>query len=249
MKNFTYTFIFLLGIASSFAQVGIGTDNPSPKAALDVRSQIDGTGDYYGFMPPRVPDDAAKLSINPAKEDEGLMVFVESTGNLEIWNGVSWERIRKSGAPGNASDLFISEYVCGTGSEKAIEIANFTGSSKNLANYQLRIGNGKTSSFTTIALSGTLNDGEVWVITDTGATNISGNQSVALPFDGDDAVILQTSAGADIDIIGMKQLDWPFGINKTLRRKPGKGPNLICDLRNFYILSGDTIDGLGSHRF
>lgn len=242
--------VFTSCVAASFAQVGIGTDSPSAKAALDVRSQIDGAGDYFGFMPPRVPDDAAKLSIVPSANDEGLIVFVESTGNLEIWNGKSWEKIRQSGAPGTASDLFISEYVCDSGSNRAIEIANFTGTPKNLSNYKILIGDGKTSSFTTITLSGTVNNGEVYVIKNTGATGITtANMTTSLNFDGDDAVVLQTSGGADIDIMGMKQLDWPFGRNIVLRKKPGFGPSLICDLNNFYHLAPNTFGGLGSHKY
>lgn len=240
---------FIFCVAVSFAQVGIGTDAPSAKAALDVRSQIDGTGSHYGFMPPRVPDDAAKLSIAPTADDEGLLVFVMSTGQLEIWNGKNWEKIRQSGAPFPASDLFISEYVCGTGNNKAIEIANFTGTTKNLSNYRLAIGNGKTSTFTHITLSGTLDNGEVFVIANTGASGITSNMTTTLGYDGDDAVVLQTLGGADIDIMGMKQLDWPFGKNITLRKKPGFGPTLICDLNNFYFLAADTFGGLGTHKF
>lgn len=249
MKNFLL-FGFVFAWTISFAQVGIGTNNPSTKATLDVRSQINDLGNYLGLMLPRIPDDVTKESINPTADDEGLLVYVEFTENLEIWNGKYWEKIRKLGIPGNTYDLFISEYVCGEGSNRAIEIANFTGISKDLSEYQLLIGNGKTSEFTSINLSGTLNNEDVFLIADSNASEITNaNATTTFTFDGDDAVILQTSGGADVDIMGMREVDWPYGKNIVLRKKPGFGPSLICDLNHFYHLTPDAYDDLGFHEF
>ena len=59
------------------------------------------------------------------------------------------------------SDLFFSEYTEGeSGSNKAVEIYNGTGTAINLANYSIRYyTNGAATPSSTTALSGTLADG------------------------------------------------------------------------------------------
>ena len=66
------------------------------------------------------------------------------------------------------SDLFISEYVEGTGQNKAIEIYNPTSSPINLSHYQLeRYSNGSTNSSSggVTQLSGVILPGDVFVVT------------------------------------------------------------------------------------
>ncbi|MDX9910137.1 MAG: lamin tail domain-containing protein, partial [Mariniphaga sp.] len=66
-----------------------------------------------------------------------------------------------------ATSLYISEYVEGSGNNKAIEIANFTGATVNLNNYQLRsYHNGNTGFSTPIFSFGNVNlpNGEVYVV-------------------------------------------------------------------------------------
>ncbi len=91
-----FLFLFILGIVLTLnlnAQVGIGTTTPSPAAMLEVSSQTDGAGAYKGIMPPRVPDVAARDGINTVATDEGLIVYVESIGCLQVYNGSGWESI------------------------------------------------------------------------------------------------------------------------------------------------------------
>ncbi len=104
----------MLFIANSFyAQVGIGTTNPSPAAMLEVSSQSNGTGDYKGFMPPRVPNIAARDAIAPTASDYGLLVYVENNGAgsscLQLWIGDGWADVTCYGinTPPVATDLEI----------------------------------------------------------------------------------------------------------------------------------------------
>jgi hypothetical protein len=84
MANLFYTIVCL-------SQVGIGTSNPSPAAMLEVSSF---TGiNYKGFMPPRVASPTERDAISATSIDTGLLIFVESTGTFEIWNGIFWESI------------------------------------------------------------------------------------------------------------------------------------------------------------
>ena len=96
MKTFTLiiTIVLILGFnLESIAQVGVGTSTPTPSATLEVSSQINGAGDYKGLMPPRVATETERNSIATTSVDKGLLVFVNDTGCLDIYNGTSWEHI------------------------------------------------------------------------------------------------------------------------------------------------------------
>lgn len=88
--------LFFLGVlsitANLYGQVGIGTTTPSPAAMLEVSSTSDGLT-YAGFMPPRVPDIAARDAINANSTDVGLLVYIETNGCLQVWNGSGWESV------------------------------------------------------------------------------------------------------------------------------------------------------------
>ncbi|WP_034258187.1 hypothetical protein [Altibacter lentus] len=72
------------------SQVGIGTVSPSDAAMLDISSTTNNVN-YGGLMPPRVPSQTERDVIPTTSTDTGLLIFVESTGTLEVWNGINWE--------------------------------------------------------------------------------------------------------------------------------------------------------------
>ncbi|MCF6184701.1 MAG: lamin tail domain-containing protein, partial [Bacteroidales bacterium] len=123
-----------------------------------------------------------------------------------------------------ASDLIISEYVEGSGNEKYIEIANFTGAAVDLSDYRLRLyTNGATSPTNDVLLSGTLNDGAVIVYRNSAATLYSSAISnAAVAFNGDDAIALyKISTATNVDVFGNIGCDpgtaWT-DVNTTLDR-------------------------------
>lgn len=83
---------------TSQAQVGIGTTTPSSASMLEVSGTTDGGTTYKGLMPPRVPTIADRNTINPTGADVGLLIFLQSTNCLQIWNGSSWEDVHCLGA-------------------------------------------------------------------------------------------------------------------------------------------------------
>src|SRR5690554_4867515 len=93
IKNYFFIAATLFLVNNTYSQVGIGTTNPSPKSMLDVSSTSDNGATYKGLMPPRVPDFAARNSINPGPADAGLIVFIEDSKKLQIWSGTSWINI------------------------------------------------------------------------------------------------------------------------------------------------------------
>lgn len=99
MKKINALIVFFMLTAVPFigySQVAIGTNSPSDAAALEVSSQIDGVGPYKGLMPPRVPLETDRDAIPTTPADNGLLVFVEATGCLDIFNGSFWEHIKCS---------------------------------------------------------------------------------------------------------------------------------------------------------
>ncbi|MCD9574540.1 endonuclease [Flavobacterium soyae] len=133
-----------------------------------------------------------------------------------------------SSGTGTATDLLFSEYIEGSGNNKALEIANNTGSSVSLSAYTIKKQtNGAGSWSTGLALSGTLATGSKFVIVNSsisstcfspGSANIS-TTATELTFNGNDAVGLFKN-GVLIDIIGTFNGGTAnFAIDITLRRK------------------------------
>ena len=148
-------FVMLLCVLvnNSFSQVGIGTTNPSPASMLEVSSQTNGLGDYKGFMPPRVPNEAARDAINATSNDYGLLVFVESISCLQIWDSNGWSSIFCR-IP--TTQPWINEFHydnMGTDEGEFIEIAGEAGI--DLSNYNIELYNGANGKrYKNVALRG-----------------------------------------------------------------------------------------------
>jgi predicted extracellular nuclease len=138
-----------------------------------------------------------------------------------------------SGASAASPDLYLSEYVEGTGNSKAVEIYNGTGAAVNLATggYSIQMFfNGSSSAGVTINLTGTVADGDVYVLAQSAADPailaVADQTNGAGWFNGDDAVVLRKGATV-IDVIGQIGVDpgseWGSGdastADNTLRRK------------------------------
>tara|TARA_B110000046_G_scaffold184885_1_gene224702 strand:- start:2923 stop:5658 length:2736 start_codon:yes stop_codon:yes gene_type:complete len=169
-------------------------------------------------------------------------------------------------APASA-DLIISEYIEGSGYNKAIELYNNTSADIDLSEYSLqRYSNGSASVSTEITLNGTLAANSTYVIVnaDTRAsTDLSDKADLldsVVNFNGDDAIVL-TKDGAVIDSFGQVGVDpgssWSEGgvstANQTLRRKDevttGRTtPNAEFNPSEEWVqFDQDDFDGLGSH--
>jgi len=162
-----------------------------------------------------------------------------------------------SNGTGTATDLLFSEYIEGSGNNKALEIANNTGASVNLSAYTIKKQtNGAGSWSTGLALSGTLTTGSKFVIVNssmssscfsTSAANIS-TTATELTFNGNDAVGLFKN-GVLIDIIGTFNGGTAnFAIDVTLRRKSTvTSPSTTFNLSaQWDLYSQDTCNNLAS---
>lgn len=172
----------------------------------------------------------------------------------------------------NTTDLFISEYVEGTSSNKYIEIFNGTGSSVDLSDYRLQLyANGATNTTNDVQLSGILENGSAIVYKNNQASltlpqGVNATTNTAVNFSGDDAVALyKISTSSYVDIFGRigerPEATW-WGIapkvtlDKTLVRKgdvksgvttnPASGfPTLDTEWLTYNV---DNVSNLGSHR-
>jgi endonuclease I/chitodextrinase len=161
---------------------------------------------------------------------------------------------------GTSNELFFSEYVEGSGLNKALEIVNLTGAPIDLSVYSLKKQvNGAGAWQTANPLSGTLANGAVFVAVDNGIVTTcydlaSANASysgsmVSSPtsFNGNDAVGLFKN-DVLIDIIGtFNGGNTDFAANQTLRRKATiKNPNTTFDkIGEWDVLAVNTCDNIG----
>jgi hypothetical protein len=168
-------------------------------------------------------------------------------------------------ATAQTADLYISEYVEGSGFNKALEIFNGTGDPVDLSQFAIDCYFNGSATSTTIPLPAvSLVPGDVFVITSNSADptllDMADMTHADLQFNGDDAVVLSRGLQV-IDSIGQVGMDpgtaWtcPGGttLNATLRRvlsfcegdtQPGDPYNPCA---SFDFLPSDDFTGLGTH--
>ena len=199
---------------------------------------------YQGNRNPFIDNPAFATAIWGGQQAEDLF---GDTGNND---GGGSDNGGGSTGGGSTSDLIISEYVEGSSYNKAIEIANFTGSSVNLSSYSLfKTTNGNGSWSSEYSLSGTLANGDVIVIAHSSASGISADYTTTAVtnFNGNDAVGLFKN-GSLIDVVGTPSSSANFGQNTTLRRISSvSSPSTSYDSSEWDSYSSDTFSGLGSH--
>lgn len=165
------------------------------------------------------------------------------------------------------SELFFSEYVEGSSTNKALEIYNPTFQVIDLSNYSVRrYSNGNATPNSSLTLSGSLVPGEVYVIGNSSATvaswitNAADISSAVTNFNGDDAIeLFSILNNTVIDVIGEVGVDpgssWPVGAGSTkdftLVRKPSVdgGTTIWAGLGNtqWSVLPTNDSTNLGQH--
>ncbi|VAW64149.1 Extracellular deoxyribonuclease PA3909 (required for catabolism of external DNA) [hydrothermal vent metagenome] len=170
-----------------------------------------------------------------------------------------------TGAAAASNELYLSEYIEGSGFNKALELFNSTSSTVDLSAYEVQFYfNGKTTPGRTINLNGSVSPGDVFVLAhasaDAAILSQADQTDAGSWFNGDDAIVL-LNGGSSIDAIGQTGFDpgtqWGNKLtstqNNTLQRKKTitDGDSNTFDSFtpsaewNGYPLN--TFDGLGSH--
>ena len=165
------------------------------------------------------------------------------------------------------ADLFFSEYIEGSSNNKALELYNGTGAPVDLAaggyNVQMYF-NGSTGAGLSVSLTGTVADGDVFVLAQSSADPAvlaqADQTNGAGWFNGDDAVVLRRGATV-LDVIGEVGVDpgseWGSGEvstqDNTLRRLATTcagdpdGANAFDPAAEWAGFPVNTFDGLGAH--
>jgi len=185
--------------------------------------------------------------------DEGTLVNYVSGSN------------RTTELSGFASDLFISEYIEGSSSNKAIEIFNGTGSTVNLETFSVKLyTNGSATAGTTLNLTGSLAHNETLVIVNSQAApellSLGDVISGITNFNGDDSIELLNGTLV-IDSFGQIGYDpgdsWSangvVSVNLTLIRNSNVNGGRVASSTSFDISEEwvattlDDFSNLGSH--
>jgi len=152
---------------------------------------------------------AANATFEVYQSDETTPSVTLATGDKLICtaqDGASKKVYVITIQPAPIGDLFISEYIEGNSNNKAVEVYNGTGNRVNLANYSVKTyANGAATATYSIALSGFLANGEVYVVVNSGSNAAILAQKDAESnitfYNGDDAVALLKGTTV-IDVVG-----------------------------------------------
>ena len=163
-------------------------------------------------------------------------------------------------------DLFFSEYIEGSATNKALEIYNPTAGAVDLSGYSVKLfSNGAATTTFVQPLTGSLAAGQVLVLVNSNSnaafiTAGSVAANTVVNYNGDDAVTLEKT-GVVVDRIGQVGFDpgteWTANgvstLNRTLRRKPTitAGDNNAAAVFDPSVqwdgFAIDTATGLGAH--
>jgi hypothetical protein len=166
-------------------------------------------------------------------------------------------------------ELFISEYIEGTGNNKALELFNGTSTSLALNAYVLQLyANGASTPSVSLTLFGSLAAGKTFVLGRTDADRAIINvmdigSNSLMSFDGNDAIVLRKGGanGPVVDAIGQIGVNpgtaWGNStlstLDKTLRRRQAicRGDTIATDVfqpaQEWEVFPLNTFDGLGKH--
>ena len=178
----------------------------------------------------------------------------DTSGNESGFSNQDCETTTDNGSSGGDSDIFFSEYIEGSGNNKVLEIANFTGSNVNLSIYTLKLstnGNASWGSAYTFPSGATITNEDVFIVANGGAAVCTSEyddlNNAITSFNGNDAIGLFKN-DVLIDILGDFNSSANYAQNTTLVRKPTvDGPTTTFDINEWNSFGSDNCDDLGSH--
>ena len=176
----------------------------------------------------------------------------DNSGNESGFSNQACEMTTNNGSSGGDIDLFFSEYIEGSGTDKVLEIANFTGADVNLSAYTIKLNaNGASTWGPALPFPNntTIVDEDVYVVANGGSTVCTDEydylNNAMTSFNGNDAIGLFKN-DILLDIIGVFQSNAVFAENTTLIRKPAiDRPTTAFDINEWNVV--DNCDDLGSH--
>ncbi|MEN8007063.1 MAG: lamin tail domain-containing protein [Candidatus Krumholzibacteriota bacterium] len=169
-------------------------------------------------------------------------------------------------ASAQTDDLLITEYLEGSGNNKALEIFNGTEDFIDLGAYTIeRYSNGSTTSTSIPLPTVDLQPGDTWVVVhnlaEASLLALADQTDANLNFNGDDALVLMYAGTQPVDSFGRVGEDpgdyWACSggntQNHTLRRLSSicHGDTVVDDVFDacleFSFFPSDTFSGIGTH--
>ncbi|MDP5168941.1 MAG: lamin tail domain-containing protein [Bacteroidia bacterium] len=164
---------------------------------------------------------------------------------------------------GQCTDLFFSEYLEGSSSNKALEIYNPSASTVDLTGVQIHRLNGGSTTTDTFKLAGMLAAYDVYVVAnslaDPAILAVADTTGSATFYNGDDALVLiNVLTGDTLDVFGTPGIDpgtnWPVGTGAsaefTLVRMTsvsGGSTNWATGAMEWDVFPQNTFTELGAH--
>ena len=214
----------------------IGEVGVDPGASWPV-----GTGTTQNFTLVRM------ISIQEGETDWSVGATQWDVFTINTFDSLGMHSMTPCAPAGACSDLFFSEYIEGSSSNKALEIYNPTSGSINLTDYVVyRNNNGSLTPTDSLFPQGTLAAGNVFIVGNPGANatilGIADTTHSLTFYNGDDAVWLKNTATGDtLDIIGQIGVDpgsgWTVGAGAT---------NNTTLIRMINVQQGETDWALGA---
>ncbi|BCR36863.1 hypothetical protein MPAN_017560 [Mariniplasma anaerobium] len=259
--------------------LGVGTLTDADKAAMDlaaielvetiteagtlvlpVLGTEEGSVIAWASSNDAIINAATGAVVLPAELTEIITLTATATLNGAEATAMFYVKVGVPSTISGASDLFFSEYIEGGSNNKALEIFNGTGADVDLSLYTInQYSNGAVTPNNTVTLTGTLLNGDVYVIYNSSSVQAIIDEgdlvSSVTYFNGDDAVELVKS-GIVIDVIGLVGEDpgseWTVGTGSTanhtlVRDETVTSPNTVFTPSEWVSNPQDTFTFIGSH--
>ena len=192
-------------------------------------------------------------NLSPETNYTITIIAKDLTGNKSTASAPANVTTLKSTA-NSSNEIFFSEYVEGSGFNKALEITNSTNNTINLSAYTIKR-QSKGIWEDPLQLIGSIGSNNVYVIINASATiaklqtekDLTTENTTPMTFNGDDRIGLFKN-DVLIDIIGDLDGSSEFAKNITLRRKPIiTGPTTNYSQEDWTVFNMDDISGIGNH--
>lgn len=192
-------------------------------------------------------------------ETAGVFSITFSAGDKD---GTNSETVAINITDGSSCGVIISEYIEGSGNNKAIEIFNGTALPLNLAasNYVVQVyANGSSSPQPAITLTGTVAAASVYVVANSTASATllayAHQTSANLSHSGNDLVVLRVggTTGAIVDAFGQIGISTDYAKDTTLVRNPAiitgdvNTSDAFTTATEWISFPADTFTNLGTH--
>ncbi|NBI29530.1 Ig domain protein group 2 domain protein [Chengkuizengella sp. YPA3-1-1] len=211
---------------SSFATVA-GLELDQPTALLNME----------------IPQNSTEPEFEPWSQPDAGYNWWDASSFAQGSYGHSTDSIPTD--PSIEDGIYFSEYIEGSSYNKALEIYNGSDQDINLSSYKIELSNVSTN----ISLSGTLQKGDVFVISHSSANqtllNISDMTTSNLSFNGDDSITLKQN-NEIVDVIGVSGTQ--FAKDTTLiRNEDITSGTTIYNSNEWTPHPNNTFDYIGTH--